>query len=91
MLCTIAARDASHHCEAAAPGAGRSDMGMLRAGPVANLRDLHARVQQGRYRACPSRRACIAKADGGRGRWASPRRVDKMVQRAVVEVLKRHL
>jgi RNA-directed DNA polymerase len=31
---------------------------------VANLRDLHARVQQGRYRASPSRRAYIPKADG---------------------------
>ena len=31
---------------------------------VANLRGLHARVQQGRYRASPSRRAYIPKADG---------------------------
>jgi len=31
---------------------------------VANLRDLHERVQQGRYRASPSRRAYIPKADG---------------------------
>jgi len=30
----------------------------------ANLRDLHERVQQGRYRARPSRRAYIPKADG---------------------------
>src|SRR6266536_6164507 len=30
----------------------------------ANLRDLHERVQQGRYRASPSRRAYIPKADG---------------------------
>jgi len=30
----------------------------------ANLQGLHARVQQGRYRASPSRRAHIAKADG---------------------------
>src|ERR1700737_1074588 len=30
----------------------------------ANLRGLHARVQQGRYRASPSRRAYIPKADG---------------------------
>src|SRR5256714_13719170 len=34
---------------------------------AANLRGLHARVQQGRYRASPSRRACIPKA-GGRPR-----------------------
>jgi len=30
----------------------------------ANLRDLHERVQQGRYRASPGRRAYIPKADG---------------------------
>ena len=30
----------------------------------ANLRDLHERVQQGRYRASPSRRVYIPKADG---------------------------
>jgi len=31
---------------------------------VANLRDLHDRVHSGRYRARPSRRAYIPKADG---------------------------
>ncbi len=31
---------------------------------VANLRDLHGRVQSGRYRASPSRRVYIPKADG---------------------------
>jgi len=31
---------------------------------VANLRGLHERAQQGRYRASPSRRAYIPKADG---------------------------
>ena len=31
---------------------------------AANLRDLHERVQSGRYRASPSRRAYIPKADG---------------------------
>ena len=30
----------------------------------ASLQDLHARVQQGRYRARPSRRVYIPKADG---------------------------
>jgi RNA-directed DNA polymerase len=44
----------------------------------ASLRDLHERVQQGRYRAVPSRRAYIPKADGrlrtgGCGRLALPR------------------
>jgi RNA-directed DNA polymerase len=40
---------------------------------VANLRDLHDRVHSGRYRARPSRRAYIPKADGRKGCSASPR------------------
>jgi RNA-directed DNA polymerase len=31
---------------------------------VGNLRDLHERVQQGRYRASPGRRVYIPQADG---------------------------
>jgi len=53
----------------------------------ANLRDLHARVQAGRYRAKPSRRVHIPKADGRLRPLGSPRWRDKIVQRAVVEVL----
>src|SRR5215468_6508043 len=34
-----------------------------------NLRDLHDRVQRGAYRALPSRRQYIPKADGGRSQW----------------------
>ena len=45
-------------------GGGRGDVGGLRAGLEANLRDLHGRVHSGRYRARPSRRAYIPKADG---------------------------
>src|SRR5215204_2799132 len=37
-----------------------------------NLRDLHARVHSGGYRARPSRRVYIPKADGGSDRWALP-------------------
>ena len=52
-----------------------------------HLRDLHARVHRGAYRARPSRRVYIPKADG---RWR-PLGVaaleDKLLQRAVVEVL----
>jgi RNA-directed DNA polymerase len=53
----------------------------------ANLRDLHARVQRGAYRARPVRRVFIPKADGrlrplGVAAWE-----DKVLQRAVVEVL----
>src|SRR6266568_4686724 len=54
---------------------------------VANLRDLHERVQQGRYRASPSRRAYIPKADGRLRPLGIATLEDKVVQRAVVEVL----
>ncbi len=54
---------------------------------VANLRDLHERVQQGRYRASPSRRAYIPKADGRQRPLGIATLEDKIVQRAVVEVL----
>jgi RNA-directed DNA polymerase len=54
---------------------------------VANLRDLHERVQQGRYRASPSRRAYIPKADGRLRPLGIATLEDKIVQRAVVGVL----
>ena len=53
----------------------------------ANLGDLHQRVQQGRYRASPSRRAYIPKADGRQRPLGIATLEDKIVQRAVVEVL----
>jgi RNA-directed DNA polymerase len=53
----------------------------------ANLQDLHARVQQGRYRAKPSRRVYIPKADGRLRPLGIASLEDKIVQRAVVEVL----
>ena len=53
----------------------------------ANLRDLHVRVQQGRYRAKPSRRVYIPKADGRQRPLGIASLEDKIVQRAVVEVL----
>jgi RNA-directed DNA polymerase len=53
----------------------------------ANLQDLHARVQAGRYRAKPSRRAYIPKADGRQRPLGIASLEDKIVQRAVVEVL----
>ena len=52
-----------------------------------NLQDLHGRVQQGRYRASPSRRAYIPKADGRQRPLGIATLEDKIVQRAVVEVL----
>ena len=52
-----------------------------------NLRDLHARVQSGRFRAKPSRRVYIPKADGRQRPRGVASLEDKIVQRAVVEVL----
>ena len=53
----------------------------------ANLRDLHDRVHRGSYRAKPSRRAYISKADGRQRPLGIAALEDKIVQRAVVEVL----
>jgi len=52
-----------------------------------NLRDLHGRVQRGAYRAKPSRRVYIPKADGRLRPLGIAALEDKIVQRAVVEVL----
>ena len=52
-----------------------------------NLRDLHARVHRGSYRAKPSRRAYIPKPDGRRRPLGIAALEDKILQRAVVEVL----
>src|SRR6266581_3647643 len=48
----------------AAPGADGVTWAAYGQDLEANLQDLHQRVQQGRYRASPSRRAYIPKADG---------------------------
>jgi RNA-directed DNA polymerase len=53
----------------------------------ANLRDLHARVHRGAYRARPSRRAYIPKPDGRLRPLGISALEDKILQRAVVEVL----
>jgi group II intron reverse transcriptase/maturase len=54
---------------------------------VANIRDLHGRVQSGRYRASPSRRVWIPKADGRQRPLGIASLEDKIVQRALVDVL----
>jgi RNA-directed DNA polymerase len=52
-----------------------------------NLTDLHSRVQRGAYRALPSRRTYIPKADGKQRPLAVAALEDKIVQRATVAVL----
>ncbi len=52
-----------------------------------NLEDLHRRVHTGAYRASPSRRTYIPKADGRQRPLGIATLEDKIVQRAVVEVL----
>ena len=53
----------------------------------ANLLDLHARVHRGAYRARPTRRVFIPKADGRLRPLGVAALEDKVLQRAVVEVL----
>src|SRR5215813_792701 len=52
-----------------------------------NLTDLHSRVHRGAYRALPSRRQYIPKADGRQRPIAIAALEDKLVQRATVAVL----
>ncbi|HXQ27846.1 MAG TPA: hypothetical protein VN848_01140 [Gemmatimonadales bacterium] len=53
----------------------------------ANLEDLLGRVHSGAYRASPSRRVYIPKPDGRQRPLGIATLEDKIVQRAVVEVL----
>jgi RNA-directed DNA polymerase len=53
----------------------------------AKLVDLHSRVHRGAYRAQPSRRRMIPKPDGRQRPLGIAALEDKIVQRAVVEVL----
>jgi group II intron reverse transcriptase/maturase len=53
----------------------------------ANLRGLHARVHRGAYRARPSKRAYIPRPDGRQRPLGIAALEDKLLQRAVVEVL----
>jgi RNA-directed DNA polymerase len=71
----------------AAPGVDGVTWGDYGRDLEANLRDLHARVHRGGYRARPSRRAYIPKTDGRRRPLGIAALEDKILQRAVVEVL----
>ena len=51
------------------------------------LTDLHGRVHRGAYRATPSRKVYIEKADGRQRPLAVPAIEDKLVQQAVVTIL----
>jgi retron-type reverse transcriptase len=53
----------------------------------ANLLDLYGRLHRGAYRATPSRRVFIPKADGRQRPLGIASLADKLVQRAVVEAL----
>jgi hypothetical protein len=71
----------------AAPGVDGVTWEAYGQGLEANLVDLHARLHTGRYQARPSRRAYIPKADGRLRPLGIASLEDKIVQRAVVEVL----
>ena len=71
----------------AAPGVDGLTWRTYEADLERNLTDLHSRVQRGAYRALPSRRAYIPKADGKQRPLAVAALEDKIVQRATVAVL----
>ena len=73
--------------EDAAPGADGLRWREYEQGLEGNLRDLHARVQSGRYRATPVRRVHIPKPDGRLRPLGIASLEDKIVQRALAEVL----
>jgi group II intron reverse transcriptase/maturase len=70
----------------AAPGVDGMTWGQYEQNLEGNLVDLHARVHRGAYRAQPSRRKFIPKADGRERPLGIAALEDKIVQRAVVEV-----
>jgi group II intron reverse transcriptase/maturase len=71
----------------AAPGVDGLTWQYFEAGLEDNLQRLHARVQSGAYRALPVRRRYIPKPDGKQRPLGIAALEDKVVQRAVVEVL----
>jgi len=71
----------------AAPGIDGVTWRDYEVGLERKLADLHERVLSGTYRATPSRRVYIPKPDGGQRPLAVAALEDKIVQRAVVDVL----
>uniref|UniRef100_UPI0038BDBE39 group II intron reverse transcriptase/maturase n=1 Tax=Paraburkholderia sediminicola TaxID=458836 RepID=UPI0038BDBE39 len=71
----------------AAPGVDRMTWRYFEAKLEDNLQRLHAQVQSGAYRALPVRRQYIPKPDGKQRPLGIAALKDKIVQRAVVEVL----
>ena len=72
---------------AAAPGVDGVTWEQYGEGVEERLRDLHDRVHRGAYRAQPSRRTYIPKADGRQRPLGIAALEDKIVQQAVVTVL----
>jgi group II intron reverse transcriptase/maturase len=71
----------------AAPGADGVTWEQYGVNLEGNLQDLHQRLQRGAYRAQPSRRVYIPKADGRQRPLGIASLEDKLVQRGVAEVL----
>jgi group II intron reverse transcriptase/maturase len=71
----------------AAPGVDRVTWSEYEEGVEARITDLHDRIHRGAYRAQPSRRVYIPKPDGRQRPLGIAALEDKIVQRAVVEVL----
>jgi retron-type reverse transcriptase len=71
----------------AAPGPDGVTWEQYAANLDGNIQDLHSRLQRGAYRARPSRRAYIPKPDGRQRPLGVAALEEKIVQRAVTEVL----
>ena len=71
----------------AAPGVDGRTWQSYKQNLEVNLGELHSRIHRGTYRALPSRRRFIPKLDGGQRPLGIAALEDKIVQRAVVEVL----
>jgi group II intron reverse transcriptase/maturase len=72
----------------AAPGVDGVTWAEYKTGLEDRLKDLHSRVHRGAYRAQPSRRVYIPKADGRQRPLGVAALEDKLVQRAVTIILK---